>query len=148
MDAEITIKNYRCFPDTKPARLLVRDGFTAFIGINNSGKSSLLKFFYELRGLFSALSSANANWTEALRGNPRPFNQASTVVDPDELFHNGNNRGLEIAFRCIINHADHTPPIPHEVTVSVPRTNNTFILQLSTAKGLFQIDNQAGLVAL
>src|SRR6266849_3839293 len=56
MDIELTIKNYRCFSDEKPARILIKPGFTAFLGINNSGKSSLLKFFYEFRNLFQLLS--------------------------------------------------------------------------------------------
>src|SRR5256885_1292987 len=57
MNIELTIKNYRCFSDEKPARISIRPGFTAFLGINNSGKSSLLRFFYEFRDLFSKLSS-------------------------------------------------------------------------------------------
>ena len=47
MDAELTLKNYRCFSDESPARFSLRRGFTAFVGVNNSGKSSLLRFFYE-----------------------------------------------------------------------------------------------------
>ena len=57
MDIEITIKNYRCFPDSKPARIFLQKGFTGFVGVNNSGKSSLLKFFYEFRHLFARLSN-------------------------------------------------------------------------------------------
>jgi len=56
MDAELTIKNYRCFPDSRHARIVVRDVFTAILGVNNSGKSSLLKFFYEFRYLFGRLT--------------------------------------------------------------------------------------------
>ncbi len=49
MDLEITIKNYRCFSDEKPARLVLRKGFPAFVGVNNSGKSSLLKLLISPR---------------------------------------------------------------------------------------------------
>jgi ABC-type cobalamin/Fe3+-siderophores transport system ATPase subunit len=52
---EFTIKNYRCFSDSSPARFVLRPGFTAFVGPNNSGKSALLKFFFELRTLFQNL---------------------------------------------------------------------------------------------
>jgi AAA15 family ATPase/GTPase len=45
MDIEITLKNYRCFSEANPARFRLRDGFTAFIGLNNAGKSTVLKFF-------------------------------------------------------------------------------------------------------
>ncbi len=60
LEIELTIKNYRCFSDAKPARLKIRPGHIAFLGINNSGKSSLLKFFYEFRHLFRMLSSTSA----------------------------------------------------------------------------------------
>lgn len=44
-EVDLVLKNYRCFPSSCPARFSVRSGFTAFVGVNNSGKSSLLKFF-------------------------------------------------------------------------------------------------------
>src|SRR5690348_1964126 len=49
---DLTIKNYRCFADEEPARISVRPGFTAFLGPNNAGKSTMLRLFYELRTLF------------------------------------------------------------------------------------------------
>ena len=55
MRIEITLKNYRCFSDEKPATFVIGNGFTAFIGVNNSGKSSLLRFFYEFRHFFASL---------------------------------------------------------------------------------------------
>jgi AAA15 family ATPase/GTPase len=55
MRAELTIKNYRCFPDETPLEFEIGDGFTAFVGVNNSGKSAILRVFYEFRGLFQAL---------------------------------------------------------------------------------------------
>jgi hypothetical protein len=33
MEIEITLKNYRCFPDTNPAKITLRDGFTSFVGV-------------------------------------------------------------------------------------------------------------------
>jgi predicted ATP-dependent endonuclease of OLD family len=41
----LTIKNYRCFEDSHPLVIEFASDFTAFIGPNNSGKSSCLKFF-------------------------------------------------------------------------------------------------------
>lgn len=41
----VTLKNYRCFADSEPARLRIQAGVLAFVGPNNSGKSSLLRFF-------------------------------------------------------------------------------------------------------
>jgi len=55
MEFEITFKNYQRFSDSSPARIVVRRGLTAFVGVNDSDKSSLLKFFYEFRELFRIL---------------------------------------------------------------------------------------------
>lgn len=87
---KITVKNYRGFPDHKPMILEVRDGFTALVGTNNSGKSSILKFFHEFRNLFESLSTTP-------RPGPLSF-RTSHVEDWVEIFHNQNDRDLTIEF--------------------------------------------------
>lgn len=62
---EVTLKNYRCFPEQHPARFVLGDGITAFIGTNHAGKSSLLKFFYEFRQLFEILGNLRADMWSA-----------------------------------------------------------------------------------
>ena len=57
MEVELTLKNYRCFSDENPVCISIRNGFTALVGVNNSGKSSLLRFFYEFRDLLAQLST-------------------------------------------------------------------------------------------
>ena len=52
IDIELALSNYRCFCD-EPVRIRIKDGFTALVGTNNSGKSSLLRMPYELRNLFN-----------------------------------------------------------------------------------------------
>src|SRR6266487_3051628 len=91
---DITLKNYRCFPDTNPFRLSIRKGFTAFLGTNNSGKSSLLKFFVEFRGLFSLLAG---DFPAGMTGKPLAF-QLTGVPDISEVFSNTNNRNIVIDF--------------------------------------------------
>lgn len=49
MTAEITIRNYRNIPYNNPITLIIGNGITFILGINNIGKSNLLKLFYELR---------------------------------------------------------------------------------------------------
>jgi len=49
---KLTLRNYRCFGWDNPAVLEFGDGFTAFVGSNNSGKSAALKAVYELRDMF------------------------------------------------------------------------------------------------
>lgn len=47
---EITLKSYRCFQEPSPVKLTLTPGkTTALVGKNNSGKSTLLRFFYEFR---------------------------------------------------------------------------------------------------
>jgi len=56
---EFVIKNYRCFTDKDPARIRIAGGFVSFVGVNNSGKSALLRFFYDFRNLFVRLTDRN-----------------------------------------------------------------------------------------
>lgn len=134
MQVEITIKNYRCFSDSKPAHLILRKGFTAFVGVNNSGKSSLLKFFYEFRSLFQSLSSPNNdNFIQALRGNPQSFNFATSVLDIEEVFNNANNHNLKIELRfqdvdLVIE--ENAPPILDKIVITIPRSTNTYFAEL------------------
>jgi predicted ATPase/5S rRNA maturation endonuclease (ribonuclease M5) len=96
MKVEMTIKNYRCFPDSKPARIVVQRGFVAFVGVNNSGKSSILKFFYEFRDLLKTLSSPSGSLFVVLGGPGQAFKFPGSVLDPEEVFSNLNNRDIEV----------------------------------------------------
>jgi putative AbiEii toxin of type IV toxin-antitoxin system len=95
MEIEMTVKNYRCFPE--PVRITLRKGFTAFVGANNSGKSSLLKFFYEFRTLFAILGNAPSALVEALRDRWGKINVQGTL-DSEEVFCNSNTRDIEFEF--------------------------------------------------
>jgi hypothetical protein len=57
------LSNYRCFPDDQSARLVIRPGFTSFIGINNAGKSTVLRSLFELREFFGQLTGNSAYYT-------------------------------------------------------------------------------------
>jgi hypothetical protein len=57
VDVDLAIFNYRPYSDSTPARLRLQDGFTALLGVNNSGKSSVLRFFYEYRALWGLMAS-------------------------------------------------------------------------------------------
>jgi ABC-type cobalamin/Fe3+-siderophores transport system ATPase subunit len=134
MRLEITLKNYRCFSDSKPAQFTLRDGFTGLLGVNNAGKSSLLKFFYEFRTLFQTMSEPG-NILPALQGNHRAFQFPGTILDHEELFCNANSRDLSIKLRLA---QDGSPkmnglPIPLEVVFIVPRASNTAKAELHLA---------------
>jgi ABC-type cobalamin/Fe3+-siderophores transport system ATPase subunit len=51
-DVELRLRNYRCFGE-EPVHLRLTDGFTALVGLNNGGKSTLLRALYEMRPLFN-----------------------------------------------------------------------------------------------
>jgi len=101
MDFELTLKNYRCFPDSKPAQVRIVSGFTALLGVNNSGKSSLLKFFYEFRPLFELLSGDATAFQMALQRNPRSLGTMPSVADTSEVFCNQNSRDIEVGIRVL-----------------------------------------------
>jgi energy-coupling factor transporter ATP-binding protein EcfA2 len=90
----IGLKNYRCFEDTEPLSMDIGPGFTALVGPNNSGKSTLLKFFYEQRTLFSSLGNIG-NVYPLVSGNTIGASTAG-VDDALEVFHNRNTRPIEI----------------------------------------------------
>lgn len=54
---KLTLRNYRCFNWENPAVLEFGEGFTAFVGPNNSGKSTALRSIYELRNMFTIIHS-------------------------------------------------------------------------------------------
>jgi hypothetical protein len=117
VDVEISISNYRCFGDA-PVRFRLKDGLHSFVGINNSGKSCLLRLFYELRNLFSQF--ANANDVKNALNNVQQYGQTPQVKDPSEILHDRNNRDLVIGFGM-----DGTPkdgvPTPRRFEVVIPR---------------------------
>lgn len=97
MDVELTIKNYRCFPENAPARLRLRPGTTALVGPNNAGKSTLLKFFREFRPLFGTL--AGPEQFRAGLENSIGFGIMSFNQDPNALFTRSTAGPLSIELR-------------------------------------------------
>src|SRR5438552_929732 len=93
MDVVITLKNYRCFADSRPATFQLGEGFTSFIGINNVGKSAALRFFWEFRGLLSTLSDPNQS-RAMLSGQLQGFPMDQELLGRGDVFSNGNNRDL------------------------------------------------------
>ena len=140
MHIEITLKNYRCFPDSNPACFSLRKGITGFIGINNSGKSSLLKFFHEFQSLFNLLSSPTGNIISALVGNREIFNYSSSITDSEEVFCNTNNRDLEIQIRFI--DMNHDILMPERFDIKIPRSTNEWLPKMYLDNG--QLDIKKG----
>lgn len=145
MEVEIIIKNYRCFPDTKPAKIILRNGFTAFLGVNNSGKSSLLKFFFEFRNLFSDLSVPNGTLIDAFQGKKQNFNYPSSILDSEEVFSNTNDRDIEIQFHFReINYEGYefTSLIPKRFDLIIPRGTHSWIAKVYNSTGQINIEER------
>jgi len=90
----ITLKNYRAFSDADPLVMEFGSQFTALVGPNNSGKSSLLLAIYELRNLWLNLQGAGiANIINGAIASPGSY---LDVGDPLEVFNNSNSRPITI----------------------------------------------------
>ncbi len=121
MQIDITLKNYRSFPINKPAHLsLRRRGFTALVGPNNVGKSSLLRFFYEFRDLFRLLGNDDF-FLAMLRGDLGQFQLPSLVTDATAVFCDANEQDLEIELRVSGPIEDLRRPPPEWVRLQVHR---------------------------
>jgi energy-coupling factor transporter ATP-binding protein EcfA2 len=94
---QIELKNYRAFEDSKPVTWRLQDGFVAFVGANNSGKSSLLRFFHEARPAFIQCSGTDG-LREHLMGRQIWNAQFESVADLGEVFCNRNDRDMTATF--------------------------------------------------
>lgn len=120
MNIGITIKNYRCFPDDQPVTFQLDRGFTALVGSNNAGKSTLLKFFWEFRSLFETLANTNA-LMGGMGGGRQGFD--FPVKDRDSVFSNQNPNGIVIDLD--FSNADNTKLPP-----PVSRFPNRFVIEI------------------
>ena len=132
MQVNLTIKNYRCFPDDKPASILLDDGLTALLGVNNSGKSSVLKFFYEFRNLFLIFRNQNSTIISSLYGTKQAFNLSNNILDINEIFSNTNKRDLNIEFE--FKNAS-TSTDARRLIFTIYRGTNNFIAKIFNSGG-------------
>lgn len=127
-----SLSNYRCFPDSSSASIIIEPGFTSFIGLNNAGKSTLLRSLYELRGLFGNLASFSVAWTSGSH-QPGQLQTLSVhdVADPDEIFTDGNPRDLQIEVGIQEQVSQTGLPVARRVRFTVDRTSKTYVVDIS-----------------
>jgi AAA domain, putative AbiEii toxin, Type IV TA system len=79
--------------------MIVQPGFTALLGANNSGKSALLRFFYEFRTLFAQLSEPHQIWHAVRSPSPMGFKRQPSY-DPENIFtrQNDSRIGIDLIF--------------------------------------------------
>jgi AAA15 family ATPase/GTPase len=99
MKVKITLKNYRCFEDTSPAVFELDKGFTSFVGVNNAGKSALIKFFYEFKNIWQTLSNLSLI-AECLEREVMTVDY-NGIHDVEEIFCNTNNRDLFVRIELL-----------------------------------------------
>ena len=127
-EISLQLKNYRCFSEAHPAKLALKPGFTALVGVNNSGKSALLKFFYEFRNLFAQMQPGAAGLLHMMRTGTSV--DLLGVRDRLEIFNNVNNRDIEIDIAVKGNFG--APPTaagaraPNRVVIRIERGTMTF----------------------
>ncbi|MFC1440153.1 AAA family ATPase [Streptacidiphilus sp. N1-10] len=121
LDVEFRIKNYRCFGD-EPTIFRVRDGFTALVGTNNSGKSSLLRFLYEIRPLLTQLCQANGSYTRNALFENQQWTWTPTVLPGERFLRAGSERPMEIQ---IIVHDGPSGQFPDEAEPLILTTRYT-----------------------
>ncbi|MBA3503863.1 MAG: AAA family ATPase, partial [Deltaproteobacteria bacterium] len=110
-----TVSNYRCFGETNPLTFKVGPGFSAFVGPNDAGKSTALRFFSEWRGLWQHIRSAPLIYerTRGAHGVDSPHH----VVDVIDVFNDRTNGSIRI--RIALD--DAPPDAVNEVVVEVNR---------------------------
>ncbi len=134
MEINLSIENYRCFPKGNPVSLTLRKGFSAFVGINNSGKSSLLKFFYEMRPVFLPIVTDRNVVNQFFTGGQLQLQTPPEIADRDEMFFNGNRDGIQIDV-CLTD-LPRTPDVIAKAVVQVARDQSVCKAKFSTVDGL------------
>jgi ABC-type cobalamin/Fe3+-siderophores transport system ATPase subunit len=123
MDIDLTLKNYRCFPDSEPAHLTISDGWTAFVGVNNAGKSTILRVIYDFRNMFRNINSVDIiarNIDYSMYSSQQIF--PPSVRDPHELCNSGNDRQL------LLEVAVGEPPNRLEITFALDRNTKSVLI--------------------
>ena len=66
LQIDVTLTHYRCFHETSPVKFSLEPGKTiALVGMNNAGKSALMRFFYEFKQVLINYTSGSWNPKES-----------------------------------------------------------------------------------
>jgi len=135
MKFEITAENYRCYTQRSPMRISFSPGFTGIIGVNNSGKSAALKFFFEFRNFFFAISHARNELVQALKAPYQNFAAISGVVDTQEVFNDRSTDDLVLTITVSPDISDEVVIEGHTVTTVTATVDHQLTWQLQLKCG-------------
>lgn len=119
----VKLTNYRCFPGPKAITIDLGYSFIAFVGSNNSGKSTLLRFLYEFRPIIGRIYGFDGGFHHALKNS---HTLETIVPDKDELFSNVNEDDIVIEFSFIDTKykSNVNGIIANRIVLHVPRYKN------------------------
>jgi ABC-type Mn2+/Zn2+ transport system ATPase subunit len=112
MIVDLHLRNYRGFSDAHAAAFRFGSGFTALVGPNNSGKSSLLRFLHDFRSLFEMIREPG-RMAQFSKGEPHGYSPAS--IPWEGLFHKGNDRAIGIDIVARPNQDDPSNEVKLEI---------------------------------
>lgn len=107
MTIRLILSDYRCFRREQPAVLEIVDGFTAYVGPNNAGKSTILKSLFELRPVFNTATNLIGHWGPQFQ-NRQGLSLQLPISDQDEIvcnFINDAQLSVELQLPDIKNNA-------------------------------------------
>jgi len=100
----VSAKNYRCFTHEKPLKLTLSNGISAYVGQNNTGKSTILKFLWEIRPIFQAFLHSS-NFQRLIRENDNKLEVTwpDTNRPPEGMFNDNDPHNLPVEIEVLVN---------------------------------------------
>lgn len=145
MEFELTLKNYRCFADEHPLRLSFGRRFTALVGPNNSGKSTVLRWIYDFRHVFNSFTRPGL--LADIGGNTFTPN-LNGVLDETSIFcdHADNNRPLSFEISPLNAQPQlGKPPAVPTLLISLSRDKKWSVAVKTSANKIIPADKQWGI---
>lgn len=141
-----SVSNYRCFGENNPLTFTLGPGFTAFVGPNDAGKSTALRFFSELRVLWHHVTTAPA--LAARVNNPQQIESPRHVTDAMDIFNDRNALPIRILISLDDAPADGVTQVEISLSRSLQATFNVRGAATSTTDAGVGVSHAPGKIVL